>query len=127
MTTKVLVIDDSASVGRQVRDALEPAGFEVQLAHDGPSGMIAVRSVLDLDIVFLDYNMPGMNGLSLLQWIESGAHPNHPHVVMMTTESAPSLMQRAKALGAKSWLVKPVDGTRVLAVARSIAAIRSKK
>lgn len=127
MTGKVLVIDDSPSVGRQVQQALAPAGFEVQLAHDGPSGMIAIRSVLDLDIVFLDYNMPGMNGLSVLQWLQSGAHPNHPDVVMMTTEAAPSLMQRAKALGAKSWLVKPVDPTRVLAIARSIAAVRSKK
>lgn len=123
--TRVLVVDDSPSVARLVTETLVPEGFEVLIASDGPNGLMKVRANPGLDLVILDFNMPGMNGLSVLQWLNSEGVTNKTSVVMMTTEAAPTLVQRAKQLGAKAWLVKPLQPERLLSLVKSLVALRS--
>lgn len=115
---KVLVVDDSAAVRREVSAALE--GFEVLEACDGVEGTAAVKNNQDLLLVICDVNMPRMDGLEMLEALR-GFAPDLP-VVMLTTEGQRSLISKARKLGAKGWIVKPFDPGQLLGAARRIAS-----
>jgi two-component system chemotaxis response regulator CheY len=116
MATKVLVIDDSMMVRRQVGTALAAAGFAIVEACDGADALDKLASNADIGLVVCDVNMPRMNGLEFLEKVRAGLP-----VMMLTTEGQPELIQRAKALGAKGWLVKPFKPDLLVAAARKLA------
>lgn len=104
---KILIIDDSSSVRRQVAGALTTAGFEVLEASDGVDGAAQIRGQTDLALVICDVNMPRMNGLDMLETLKGELAQRQLPVVMLTTEGQPEAMARAKRCGAKGWIVKP--------------------
>lgn len=107
MDKKILVVDDSATVRHQVRAALAGNGFEILEAADGVEGLEQITTQADLAAVVCDVNMPRMGGLQMLELVKAkGLLPALP-VIMLTTEGQPALVQQAKALGAKGWIVKP--------------------
>ncbi len=121
MQTKIMVADDSQMVRQQVRSALAGAGFSVIEAHDGADAL----SKLDqsgVALLVLDVNMPNMNGLELLEALHKKDEYAKLAVVMLTTEGQPKLMQQAKALGAKGWIIKPFKPEQLVAVAQKLTA-----
>jgi two-component system, chemotaxis family, chemotaxis protein CheY len=107
MRKKVLIIDDSVSVRRQVSGVLVQAGFEVLEATDGLNGADQIRAQTDLALVICDVNMPKLNGLDMLESLKDEIAGRSLPVVMLTTEGQPDAMARAKRSGAKGWIVKP--------------------
>ncbi|HEU4581975.1 MAG TPA: response regulator [Polyangiaceae bacterium] len=107
MPKKVLIIDDSSSVRRQLSTALGKAGFVVLEAADGMEGAEQIRAETDLALVICDVNMPRMSGLDLLERLQPELAQRQLPVVMLTTEGQPEAMTRAKKWGAKGWIVKP--------------------
>jgi len=107
MQKKVLIIDDSSSVRRQVAGALTAAGFHVLEASDGVDGAEQIRAQSDLALVICDVNMPRMDGLAMLDSLQAEIARRQLPVVMLTTEGQPEAMARAKKSGAKGWIVKP--------------------
>jgi two-component system, chemotaxis family, chemotaxis protein CheY len=107
MRKKVLIIDDSVSVRRQVSGVLAQAGFEVLEATDGLNGADQIRAQADLALVICDVNMPKLNGLDMLESLKDEIAGRALPVVMLTTEGQPDAMARAKRSGAKGWIVKP--------------------
>ena len=64
--TKILIIDDESAIRDVLTASLQDEGFQVQFAHDGESGLKAIREV-NPDIVFLDIWMPGKyDGIEVL-------------------------------------------------------------
>ncbi len=114
---RVLVVDDSAAVRREVVRALEE--FEVFEAIDGVEGVELVRAHEDLALVICDVNMPRMGGIDVLIHIQSRTRAGLS-VVMLTTEGQPALIRRARELGAKGWIVKPFKPAQLLAAARKL-------
>ena len=106
MVRKILIVDDSAMVRRNVRQALEPTDFTVMEAHDGADGLAKIDAHPDLVLVICDVNMPGMNGVEMVEALHAAGGLSVP-VVMLTTDGRPALMVRAKAAGVKGWIVKP--------------------
>jgi two-component system, chemotaxis family, chemotaxis protein CheY len=102
---RVLVVDDSETVRRQVRQALEPAGYEVFEAVDGVDGLEKLRTSGDLGLVLCDVNMPRMTGLEMIA--RARAEGFTTPIIMLTSEAQPSLVRRARESGAKGWIVKP--------------------
>ena len=123
MMKKILIVDDSATVRRQVRLALSGHPFDVIEASDGVEGAETINGSADLAAVILDINMPRMNGLEMLALIKrvpkNGALP----VVMLTVEAQNELIQRAKASGANGWIVKPFKPEMLLAAMRKLSAL----
>lgn len=120
MTRRVLIVDDSATVRQQVRIALSAAGFDVIEAVDGEDGVQKIRSDSGISAVICDVNMPKKSGLELIEEIKAGGPNSGVPIVMLTTEGQPALVQRAKAAGAKGWIVKPFKANLLVAAMEKI-------
>jgi two-component system chemotaxis response regulator CheY len=123
MTTKVMVVDDSMMVRQQVRAALADAGFSVVEAQDGADALDKLGQSPETALVVLDVNMPNMNGMEFLENLR--ARPEHAatRVVMLTTEGQPRLMQQARGLGAKGWIIKPFKPAMLVAAVEKLLAV----
>jgi len=122
MSRRVLIVDDSATIRQQVRQALTQAGFEVVEAADGVEGVNKIRTDLLISAVICDINMPRKNGLELIEEIKAGGANSHVPIVMLTTEGQPALVQRAKQAGAKGWIVKPFKANLLVAAMQKLTS-----
>lgn len=102
---KILVVDDSATMRQQVRIALEAAGFVVTEAVDGQDA--AEKIGAGFDGVVCDVHMPRMTGVEFVESTRTLPAREGVPTLMLTTEGSPDLIRRAKAAGAKGWIVKP--------------------
>jgi two-component system chemotaxis response regulator CheY len=121
MSATILVIDDSLMVRQQVSRALGGAGFSIVEACDGLDAHQKLASHSEIRLIVCDVNMPRMNGIEFLEKLSAigAAIP----VVMLTTEGQPELIQRAKACGAKGWIVKPFKPEMLIAAAKKLTAL----
>ncbi len=108
MIRNCLVVDDSRVVRKAARRLLEKFGFTVEEAEDGAVALAACRRGLP-DLVLLDWNMPVMDGLSFLKAARADFGPDHPTVILCTTESALDRIVEALAAGAQEYVMKPFD------------------
>jgi two-component system, chemotaxis family, chemotaxis protein CheY len=121
MTTKVLVIDDSLMVRQQVKRALG-ADFTFVEAVDGVDALEKLAATPEAALIICDVNMPRMGGLEFLESRSRDSVRIDVPVVMLTTEGQSELIQRAKSLGAKGWLVKPFKPDMLLTLAKKLTA-----
>ena len=103
---KVLVIDDSTVTLESLEGALDVAGFEVRTAVDGQKGLAQLR-LFRPDVVLCDMEMPGMNGLEVLEAMQQN-FPRLP-VLILTGTAELSLAVSAMQKGAYGFLVKGVS------------------
>jgi two-component system chemotaxis response regulator CheY len=120
MAKKVLIVDDSRTVRQQLGIVLTEAGYEVVEASDGLDGAEKIAASSDLAMVICDVNMPRMNGIEMLTFLKQD--PKHANllVLMLTTEGQPALIARAKAAGARGWIVKPFKPDLLLGTVRKL-------
>ena len=121
MGQRILVVDDSLTVRQQVSRALTQAGFLVLEAVDGQDAIEKVTVTQDISLVVCDINMPRMSGLEFLEQLQKQPMAVAIPVVMLTTEGHPELVQQAKKLGARGWIVKPFKPELLVAAVRKLA------
>ena len=103
---RVLAVDDSAMMRAVLSSALTGLGCEVLTAANGAAALdVAARE--RLDIIFLDITMPGMTGLEALEALKKDERLRAIPVVMCTSEHAQTSVDRAIALGASGFVMKP--------------------
>lgn len=120
MNAKVMVVDDSMMVRQQVKRALGEAGFTMVEACDGVDALKKLSEETDVKLIVLDVNMPNMNGIEFLEALRRDRPDYAVNVVMLTTEGQPDLVQRAKSLGAKGWVIKPFKAELMVAAAKKL-------
>lgn len=104
---KFLVVDDFSTMRRIVRNLLKELGFtNVDEAEDGVVALQKLNS-LPFDFVVTDWNMPNMDGLTLLQTIRQTPHLRHLPVLMVTAEAKKENIIAAAQAGASGYIVKP--------------------
>lgn len=120
---RVVIADDDAVVVESLQIVLD-AQPDIEVAGCGTDGADAVRLAADAapDIVLLDIQMPGMDGLAAAEKIL--ASPEPPRVVFLTTFSDDEYIVRALALGAAGYLIKQ-DVAGVAPALRAVMAGRS--
>lgn len=110
MSAMFLVVDDSR-LHHQMYDLIfsrpSLAGSRVLHAFDGRDGYAQFAAHPDLTMVFLDLNMPVMNGLEFLERRQAEGRHLHVPVVLVTTESTLEDENRGMAAGAWAYLRKP--------------------
>ena len=120
MNELILVVDDEQRIVRQVRDYLEHGGFRVLEAGDGKTALAMVRQAKP-DLIVLDLNLPGMDGLDVCRTLRREADTP---IIMLTARSDEIDKVVGLELGAVDYLGKPF-GSREL-VARIRAVLRRK-
>lgn len=109
---KILAVDDSKLMLRMYEVMLRPGSLV--FAEDGLAALACIERDPDIDLVILDVNMPGMDGISLLGELRQRGLLQRVRVVMVTTEGSEAQVARGLAAGASGYLTKPVDRERLL-------------
>ena len=105
---RALIVDDSRFVRTLLRGMLEGMDFECDEAGDGQAGLDKIRVGPDFDLALIDWNMPVLNGLEMLQGMRSEGF-DRVKVMMVTTEAENDFIMRALDAGADEYLMKPFD------------------
>lgn len=105
--TKFLVVDDFSTMRRIVRNLLKELGYtNVEEAEDGVDGLNKLQNG-DFDFVVSDWNMPNMDGLTMLQKVRADAATASLPVLMVTAEAKKENIIAAAQAGANGYIVKP--------------------
>jgi len=103
--SRILIVDDDVNLVLILSLSLEVYEHEVHKAYSGEGALDFLR-VNDVDIVFLDHMMPGMNGLETLQHLKlMNKYP--PPVVLYTAFANTQVRQQAEAIGVAAVVEKP--------------------
>ena len=107
MKMRFLVVDDFSTMRRIVRNLLKELGFlNIDEAEDGAVALAKLTSE-HFDFVVTDWNMPNMDGLTLLQQIRANGQIKHLPVLMITAEAKKENIIAAAQAGASGYIVKP--------------------
>ncbi|GIH99859.1 response regulator [Planobispora takensis] len=120
-TPHVLVVDDAATVRYYHRQLLSEAAFRVSEAVNGLEAVeLALQTPFDLFVV--DVNMPKMDGYACVEALRGEPVGTDAPIIMVSTEDGVHDADRAYAAGANLYLVKPVDGARLVRLATMLTA-----
>jgi two-component system response regulator RegX3 len=112
----VLLVDDEPDILDPVTYALERAGFEVEIAEDGPGALDRARGAT-FDVVVLDVMLPGMSGIDVCRTLR--AESNVP-IVMLTARDAEVDRVLGLELGADDYVTKPFSTAELVSRIRAI-------
>jgi two-component system chemotaxis response regulator CheY len=119
---QILVVDDSSTVRDEVSMFLKDGGLDVITAIDGDDGLAKLKGDPAIRLVIVDVNMPNMDGLTMVEKIRGELANASVNLIMLTTESSPSMKMRGKAAGVKGWIVKPFNGSAVIETFKKLVA-----
>jgi two-component system chemotaxis response regulator CheY len=120
VTVRALVVEDSTSLRKSLVTALKRVpGLTCVEADNGAEGLKRLGQE-PFDIVLTDINMPVLDGLKLISAVR--ALPQHAStpIVVITTESDDKDRERALALGANRYMIKPVQAPEVIAAVKEL-------
>jgi len=111
---RVLVVDDSLFVTKQISQILTSEGFDI--AATAGDGLEALEKYKELyphvDLVTMDITMPNMDGVTALEKIIE--FDKNARIVMISALGKQELVKKSLLLGAKNYIVKPIDRKKVL-------------
>jgi two-component system sensor histidine kinase/response regulator len=110
----VLVVDDNPSARAILAEPLARLGMSVAQAGSGEEALAALETAT-FDLVFMDWKMPGLDGIETTQRIRTGgAVAQVPEVVLVTAFGREEVRQAAESAGVRGFLVKPVSASTLL-------------
>ncbi len=110
---KALVVDDSRVIRTILRRTLTALGFDVADAGDGLLGLAEIDKSGPFDLVLVDWNMPVMTGIELISAIRNRPELDRMLIMMVTSESDLTQVERALSAGADEYLMKPFNDDAV--------------
>ena len=122
MTPTILIVDDDPLIRKLIHTTLQDvAGFELQEAGDGLAAIARATEVRP-DIVFLDYDMPHLNGIETCRRLRSDPLTADATIIMLTAMSDEPAQERAVRAGADLFLTKPFSPLRLLRLVDELGA-----
>jgi two-component system chemotaxis response regulator CheY len=111
---RVLVVDDSMFIAKQLGQIFTSEGFELaDTAADGAQGLEKYKALHpNVDLVTMDITMPVMDGVSALEKILE--FDKEAKVIMVSALGKEDVVKKCLLMGAKSYIVKPLDRKKVL-------------
>lgn len=116
----VLVVDDSLSVRRMLRELVEDAGFEALTAKDGAEALALLQAERP-DVLVTDLEMPNMNGLQLTSTVRATPELTDLPVIMITSRSMEKHRRQAAEAGVNVYLTKPYSEEELVSHIRQAA------
>ena len=120
---QALVVDDSSTMRKVLKSILAGAGFEVLEAKGGPEALDWLKQNR-AELALFDWNMPDMTGIELLALVRAERAHDAMKIMMVTTESDLTEVERALHVGANEYVMKPftrdsiLDKLRILGLAQ---------
>jgi len=108
MKKRILVVEDFNTSRLVIRKTLESLGYMVDEAADGREA-IRYFDGRPIHLVITDFNMPFMDGATLACWIRNQEAYRYIPVLMLSTETSPEKLQRAREAKITGWIRKPFD------------------
>jgi two-component system chemotaxis response regulator CheY len=102
---KIMVVDDSSIMRRIISSNLKTAGFNDII--EAGNGAEAINNIDGVELVLTDWNMPIMDGLTLVKEIRKRGELSSVPIIMITTEGAKSEVVEALKQGVTNYIVKP--------------------
>ena len=120
MQHKILVVDDSTFMHSMYDMVLRGRpGCEILHAMDGQEALDMLGSTPDIDLIVLDINMPGINGLEFMERYKASGLPQDVPIIIASTEGTEEDTQRGLEAGAIAYLKKPFQPTDLQALVRN--------
>ncbi|HZV65704.1 MAG TPA: ATP-binding protein [Telluria sp.] len=119
---RILLVDDKEEGRKLLAAMLAPLGFALSEAADGHAALAAVAAERP-DLVFMDWRMPGLDGLEATRLLRAGAGWQ-PKVVMLTASAFEDERQQALAAGADAFLRKPVECDKLFDTIEGLLGLR---
>ncbi len=105
-TIRILHVEDNQVIADTVKETLELEGWEVDTCSDGTAALEKITSDAKYDLLLLDYDLPGVNGIELVQRARKLAHRFRTPIVVV---SGTPVDAAARSAGADAFLNKPKD------------------
>ena len=120
---QALIVDDSRATRRLIARTLKAIGIESTEAENGLDALNRLRDMGTPDVILVDWNMPEMDGLSLIKTLRSERAYDRLPVLMVTSETEPSYIVRALAAGADEYTMKPFTADGIAEKLRMIGVL----
>ena len=104
---RILVVDDNVDAAETLSELLQLQQHEVQVAHDGVVALATART-MDPDVIFLDIDLPMLDGYEVARRLRQKADGTRPLLVALTGFGQAQDRERTAAAGFHHHLVKPV-------------------
>lgn len=112
---KILLVDDAELVLFMEKILLESVNYELNSAGSGEEALEKIGSSKDRpDLVLLDVNMPGMDGIEVCRRIKANPQTKDISVLMVTVNADPSDIDKAKDAGCNGYCTKPLSRDQLL-------------
>jgi DNA-binding response OmpR family regulator len=118
---KVLVVEDDMDIQDLVVALLSRVGYHVDVEDNGDAGLAAALSQ-ELDLVILDWMMPGLSGLEVCRAIRADPRGKDVPVLMLTAKAQEADIDQAFTAGADDYMVKPFRGRELVSRVRALTA-----
>jgi two-component system cell cycle response regulator len=120
----VLLVDDSSVIRSVVHRRLEEQGYRVVDVADGGGALAAFRECRP-DVVLLDIEMPGLDGLQIIEVIRAETDQADTPVVFLTARDKTEDVVEALRLGAHDYLCTPFEPSELIARVRAAVRVKS--
>jgi CheY-like chemotaxis protein len=105
----VLVVDDNPTNLKLLKVLLSVEGYKILTATEAQETKIILQTELP-DIILMDIQLPGMDGLTLTQWIKEQPQYQHIKVIALTSYAMKGDKEKALKAGCDGYISKPIDG-----------------
>ena len=102
-----LVVEDSGTIRLILTAYLKKLGFDVTVAVNGRDGLDQLHGMAKADVVLVDWNMPEMTGIEMVEAVRKESGLDSVKLMMVTTESELGQVEKAIGLGANEYVMKP--------------------
>ena len=122
---KILSVDDSRTMRMMVKRAFRNFQCELFEAADGAEGLAAAIANKP-DLIVLDYNMPVMDGVTMLRNMRENTELKRTPVIMLTAEDSNEIISTVARLGVRDYIIKPFEDENLLSKVNRIINLERK-
>src|SRR5262250_3341407 len=123
MASKILIVDDEPFNLDLLEQELADQGYTIERANDGVEALEKLEA-FGPDVILLDYMMPRMTGLEVLQRLREDKKHKHIPVILLTAKATQEDKVRGLDAGADDYVIKPFDSFELLARVRAMMRIK---
>lgn len=121
MSSKILIVDDSALVLAMASDALKAAGYEVFTAANGIEANSYIYSTTNKpDLIILDIMMPLLDGNKISKILKKQNHSQDIPIVFISSKSEAELVSLVQEAGADGYICKPFTPQSIVTCVRKV-------